>query len=65
MKMANLSLRSFNGRVPGWKQRKQRTYSMLFSLVSMGLGFAWALADEDCLCWHDRMTRTFLTSAKS
>jgi hypothetical protein len=38
---------------------------MLFSLVSMGLGFAWALVDEDCLCWHDRMTRTFLTSAKS
>jgi uncharacterized RDD family membrane protein YckC len=65
MEMANISLRSFNGRVPGWKQRKHRVYSMLFSLVSMGLGFAWALVDEDCLCWHDRMTRTFLTSAKS
>jgi uncharacterized RDD family membrane protein YckC len=65
MEMANISLRSFNGRVPTWKQRKHRVYSMLFSLVSMGLGFAWALVDEDCLCWHDRMTRTFLTSAKS
>ncbi len=64
MEMANLSLRSFNGRVPGWNQRKQRVYSMLFSLASIGLGFAWALVDEDCLCWHDRMTRTFLTSAK-
>jgi hypothetical protein len=65
MEMANLSLRGFNGRVPDWKQRKHRVYSMLFSLVSVGLGFAWALVDEDCLCWHDRMTRTFLTSAKS
>ena len=65
MELASISLRSFNGRVPGWKQRKQRAYSMLFSLVSMGLGFAWALVDEDCLCWHDRMTRTFLTSEKS
>jgi uncharacterized RDD family membrane protein YckC len=65
MELASISLRSFNGRVPGWKQRKQRVYSMLFSLVSMGLGFAWALVDEDCLCWHDRMTRTFLTSEKS
>ncbi len=65
MEMASLALRGFNGRVPGWKQRKHRVYSMLFSLASMGLGFAWALVDEDCLCWHDRMTRTFLTSAKS
>ena len=65
MQMANLSLHSFNGQVPGWKQRKRRVYSMMFSLVSMGLGFAWALVDEDCLCWHDRMTRTFLTSSKS
>jgi hypothetical protein len=26
----------------------------------MGLGFAWALVDEDCLGWHDRITRTYL-----
>ncbi len=65
MQMANLSLHSFDGRVPSWKQRKRRVYSMLFSLASVGLGFAWALVDEDCLCWHDRMTRTFLTSSKS
>ena len=61
MAMASLCLRSFDGGVPTWKQRRQRVYSMLFSLVSVGLGFAWALVDEDCLCWHDRMTRTFLT----
>jgi uncharacterized RDD family membrane protein YckC len=65
MQMANLSLHSFDGKIPSWKQRKRRVYSMLFSLISMGLGFAWALVDEDCLCWHDRMTRTFLTSLKS
>ncbi len=65
MQMANLALHSFDGKVPSWKQRKQRVYSMLFSLISMGLGFAWAIVDEDYLCWHDRMTRTFLTSSKS
>jgi len=32
---------------------------MLFSLLSLGLGFAWELVDEDSLCWHDRITRTF------
>ena len=64
MEMASLGLRSFNDRVPTWKQRKQRVYSMLFSLISVGLGFAWALVDEDCLCWHDRMTHTFLTPGR-
>ena len=39
MEMANLSLRSFDGRVPGWKQRKRRVYSMLFSLAFHGIGF--------------------------
>jgi uncharacterized RDD family membrane protein YckC len=64
MEMASLCLRSFDGCVPTWKQRKHRVYSMLFSLVSIGLGFAWALVDEDCLCWHDRMTSTFLTPGR-
>jgi len=24
------------------------------------LGVAWALFDEDHLCWHDRLSRTYL-----
>ena len=34
---------------------------MILSAVSLGLGFAWAFFDEDTLCWHDRMTRTYST----
>jgi hypothetical protein len=59
MEMANVSLRCFDGRTPTRGQRQRRVYSMLFSLLSLGLGFAWALVDEDSLCWHDRITRTF------
>jgi hypothetical protein len=33
---------------------------MLLSFMPLGLGLAWALADEDVLCWHDRITRTYL-----
>jgi hypothetical protein len=24
------------------------------------LGFVWAFFDEDTLCWHDRISRTYL-----
>jgi hypothetical protein len=61
MEMANVSLRGFDGQAPTRPQRRRRVYSMLFSLLSLGLGFAWALVDEDSLCWHDRITRTFPT----
>jgi len=32
----------------------------VLSCISLGLGFAWAALDEDCLGWHDRITRTYL-----
>jgi hypothetical protein len=34
---------------------------MVLSAVSLGFGFLWALFDQDSLCWHDKMTRTYLT----
>jgi len=60
MEIACVSLRGFDGHAPGSSRRRQRVYCMLLSLMSLGLGFAWSMVDEDCLCWHDRMTRTFL-----
>jgi hypothetical protein len=60
MLMAQLELTSFEGCVPTAKMRSLRALSLLLSCASMGLGFAWALVDEDCLGWHDRITRTYL-----
>jgi uncharacterized RDD family membrane protein YckC len=56
-----IRLGTFDGSEPDWKQRGCRARFLFISLVSVGLGFAWALVDEDTLCWHDRISRTFPT----
>ncbi len=61
MKLAGLRLNNFSGERPGWNDRRARALALVLSCASLGLGFAWALVDEDQLCWHDRITRTYLT----
>ncbi|MFB3815682.1 MAG: RDD family protein [Terriglobales bacterium] len=61
MQMARVRLSSFEGTPVGQGGRRWRALVMLLSCVSLGFGFFWALFDEDDLCWHDRMTRTYLT----
>ncbi len=29
------------------------------------MGLLWALVDVDMLCWHDRISQTYLTSRES
>jgi uncharacterized RDD family membrane protein YckC len=60
MQMAQLELTSFEGCVPPRRIRAWRALSLLLSCASLGLGFAWAMVDEDRLGWHDRITRTYL-----
>jgi uncharacterized RDD family membrane protein YckC len=60
MQMAQLELTSFEGCVPTRRVRAWRALSLLLSCASLGLGFAWAMVDEDRLGWHDRITRTYL-----
>ena len=60
MQMAQLELSSFEGCVPTRSVRGWRAVSMMLSCTSLGLGFAWAMVDEDRLGWHDRITRTYL-----
>ena len=60
MMMAQLELSSFEGCVPLRRTRAARALALLLSCVSLGLGFAWAMLDEDNLGWHDRITRTYL-----
>lgn len=60
MKMMHLRLRRFDGRGAARRDRRRRAVYKILSAVSLGLGFLWALLDEDLLCWHDRITHTFL-----
>jgi len=34
----------------------------MLSAGTLFLGFLWAIWDEDALTWHDRLSRTYLTS---
>jgi hypothetical protein len=40
--------------------RRWRVLAGCLSAVSAGMGYAWVLLDEDALCWHDRITHTYL-----
>jgi len=60
MKYAGISLCTFDGRVPTPPELRSRLGALLLSIAPICLGVAWALFDEDHLCWHDRLSRTYL-----
>lgn len=60
MRAAQLSLETFDGTTPTRRVRRFRALAMAVSCMSLGLGYLWALVDEDRLCWHDRITRTYV-----
>jgi hypothetical protein len=33
--------------------------ALLLSVLPIGLGVLWALFDEQHLCWHDRLSKTY------
>ncbi len=65
MQLAHLQLITFDGGPARRQVRRGRSVTMLLSLLALGLGLIWALLDEDTLCWHDRITRTYLVGAGS
>ena len=36
-----------------------RTIGACVSVIAVGIGFAWALVDEERLTWHDYISKTF------
>ena len=63
MSIRGLRLSTFDGHAPEWKQRSSRARFMFISMAPVMLGFLWAMVDEDMLCWHDRISRTFPTTS--
>lgn len=57
-----LQLSGFDGSVPTMGQRRWRFLSSLLSAAAVMLGYVWAFLDQDGLCWHDRISRTYLRS---
>ena len=62
MRAARLKLVAFDGECVSLFARRSRALASALSAVSVGLGFAWALIDEDTLGWQDRISRTYLRS---
>jgi uncharacterized RDD family membrane protein YckC len=62
MEASGLQVITFSGENPSRATLQCRALATVLSCAALGMGFAWGLIDEDRLCWHDRITHTYLSS---
>jgi uncharacterized RDD family membrane protein YckC len=62
MRYARIALCTFEDENPTRNTMRARIAALLLSAMPLGLGFLWAVFDEDSLGWHDRITRTYQRS---
>ena len=60
LRLARLQLSHFDGTLTKRSLRRWRVLASYLSAASLGMGYAWLFLDEDSLCWHDRITHTYL-----
>ena len=60
-----LRLLRFDGTPAKRSVRRWRVLCSWLSAVSLGMGYLWQFLDEDGLCWHERVTRTYLASGRT
>jgi uncharacterized RDD family membrane protein YckC len=59
-----LRLVRFDGSPIRRRTRGWRALACFLSAFSIGLGYLWCVIDEDGLCWHDRITRTYIQTPR-
>ena len=64
LRAAGLELARFDSRPASRSLRRWRVLASYLSAASLGMGYAWVFLDEDALCWHDRITHTYLAPRK-
>jgi uncharacterized RDD family membrane protein YckC len=64
LRVAGLELTRFDGTSTSRSLRRWRVLGACLSGLSLGMGYAWVFLDEDALCWHDRITHTYLSPRK-
>lgn len=64
LRLAGLELTRFDGTATTRSLRRWRILASYLSAASLGMGYAWLFLDEDALCWHDRITHTYLAPRK-
>jgi hypothetical protein len=60
LRLARLELSCFDGSPASRRTRRWRVLASFLSALSLGMGYAWVFLDEDVLCWHDRITHTYI-----
>lgn len=65
MMLRGLRVVDFSGEVPSPRQLLLRAAGYMLSAGTFFLGFLWSQWDEDELTWHDRISRTYLSSANT
>jgi hypothetical protein len=63
LRWARLQLTCFDGTPARRSLRRWRVLASCLSAASLGMGYVWLFLDEDNLCWHDRITHTYLAAA--
>jgi uncharacterized RDD family membrane protein YckC len=63
MMLRGLRVVDFSGEDPTPRQLLLRAAGYMLSAGTFFLGFLWSQWDEDELTWHDRISRTYLSSA--
>jgi uncharacterized RDD family membrane protein YckC len=61
MMAARLRIRTLKGKPTTLRQRRNRVLGLYLSALSLGMGLLWIFVDVDTLCWHDRLSRTYLS----
>jgi len=64
MRYAHIALCTFDDRNPSREAMRKRIFALVLAAAPVGIGFLYALFDEDSLGWHDRMTRMYQRSYK-
>jgi uncharacterized RDD family membrane protein YckC len=65
MMLRGLRVVDFSGEEPSPRQLLLRAAGYMLSAGTFFLGFLWVQWDEDELTWHDRISRTYLSSVES
>jgi uncharacterized RDD family membrane protein YckC len=63
LRAARLRLAHFDGSPLDRRQRRWRVLASFLSALSAGLGYLWCVLDQNGLCWHDRITHTYIQSS--
>ena len=60
LRLAKLRLSRFDNTPVPRRLRRWRVLASILSGLSLALGYAWCFLDQDQLCWHDRITQTYM-----